>query len=155
MILDFDILSWLIGIALLLIVLVALWKRGYSVSYLFCLSVFWIYLLLVLKVAVFPIPLARGVSEDTVGEMLPVMLSSIHFRPFFFGQFATPQSIAITVFQNLTLTVPFGFGISFIKPLRAKDILWLSIAFGVGIELIQFLLALISVFLESVLKVVE
>ena len=147
MILDFDLLSWLIGIALLFAVLAVLWKRGYNVSYLFCFSVFWIYLLLVLKVAVYPIPLGRGVSEDTAGKLLPVMLSTVHFRPFYFGPFATPASIAVTVLQNLVLTVPFGFEINFLKHLKPKDFLWLAIAFGLGIEVIQFVLALISVFL--------
>ncbi|HSB01569.1 MAG TPA: VanZ family protein [Anaerolineales bacterium] len=147
MILDFDLLTWFVGAAALFAVLAILRKRGYGFSYLFCLSVFWVYLLFVLKVAVFPIPLARGISEERVQEMLPLMLSSIHFRPFFFGPFATLESVLVTIVQNLVLTMPFGFGLSFVTRLKSRDFLWLSVVFGVGIEVIQFVLSLISVFL--------
>jgi len=145
--LDFDIGAWTIGIVLLVTALVVLRKRKYNLPYLLFFSAFWIYILLLVKVAVFPIPLARGISEETVQEVMPVMLSAINLRLFFFGHFATLESIAVTVLQNLILTLPFGFGINFIKPLRVKDILWLSIAVGFGIEVIQFVFALIGVFI--------
>lgn len=147
MVLDFDILAWVAGIVSLLVVLAILWKRGYDAPRLFFLSVFWIYILFLLKIAIFPIPVARGISTETVQEILPIMLSTIHLRLFFFGPFATLQSIVVTVLQNLILTIPFGFGANFIKPLKTKDVLWLSIAVGLGIEITQFVIALIGVFL--------
>jgi glycopeptide antibiotics resistance protein len=147
MILDFNVLAWFIGIASLLVVLIVLWKRGYNFPRLLFFSVFWIYLLFVLKTTVFPIPLARGISTDTVQEIMPFMLATINFRLFFFGQFASLESIVVMVLQNLIMTIPFGFGIIFIKPLKFKDILWLSFVIGFGIEAIQFVIALMGVFI--------
>ena len=147
MILYFDMVVWLIGIASLLVVLIVRWKRGYDVPRLFFLSVFWIYLLLVLKIAVFPIPLARGISTDTVQEFMPIMLSTVQLRLFFFGPFATLESIIVTILQNLFLTIPFGFGINFIQPLKFRDILWLAFVIGFGMEAIQFVIALVGVFI--------
>jgi glycopeptide antibiotics resistance protein len=143
-VLDFDIAAWFIGIVLLVVVLR---KRRNNFPYLLFFSAFWIYILLLLKVEVFPIPLARGISEETVQAVLPRMLSALNLQLFFFGPFATLESIAVTVLQNLIMTIPFGFGISFIKPLRVKDVLWLSIAVGFGIEVIQFVIGLYGVFL--------
>ncbi|HLO16205.1 MAG TPA: VanZ family protein [Anaerolineales bacterium] len=147
--LDFDISVWLVGIVSLLVVLVILWKRGDNAPRLFFLSVFWIYLLFVLKIAVFPIPVARGISTDTAQQLMPVMLSTINHRLFFFGHYATFESIVITVLQNLILMIPFGFGINFIKPRKPREILWLSIVVGSGIEAIQFVIALIAVFIGT------
>jgi glycopeptide antibiotics resistance protein len=145
--LDFDLMAWVVGIGLLMMTLTVLRARGHHVPFLFFLSIFWIYLLLVLKVAVFPIPLARGMSEDTAQELLPRMLSSMNLRLFFFGYYATLESISVTVLQNLVLTVPFGFGINFIRPLKIKEILWLSVAVGFGIEIIQLMISLWGVYL--------
>jgi glycopeptide antibiotics resistance protein len=147
MALDFNAAAWSMGIVLLVIILGVLWKRGYALPYLVFFAAFWIYILLLLKIAVFPIPLVRGASEETVQELMPRMLSSLNLRLFFFGSFVTLESISVTVVQNLVLTLPFGFGINFIKPLKVRDILWLSIGVGFGIEVIQFLIALYGVWI--------
>ena len=145
--LDFDTSVWFVGIVSLLVVLIFLWKRGYNAPRLFFLSVFWVYLLFVLKIAVFPIPVARGISTATAQQWMPVMLSTIIYRPFFFGHYVTFESIVVAVLQNLILTIPFGFGINFIKPRKLREVLWLSVVVGFGIEAIQFVIALIGVFI--------
>lgn len=43
---------------------------------------------------------------------------------------------------NIYLTIPFGFGINFIKPMRDKAILWMSVGVGLTIELLQLVLSL-------------
>jgi glycopeptide antibiotics resistance protein len=146
MILDFDILAWVIGIVALLVVLIVLRKREKSLSYLFFFSAFWIYLLLVLKLEIFPIPIAKFDGQDTQ-ELLSSMLSSINLKPFYFGHFITIQDIFITIIQYLIFAAPFGFGLSFIASFNPKDFLWLSILFGVGIEIAQFIISLVAVFL--------
>jgi len=39
--------------------------------------------------------------------------------------------------------VPLGFGLNFISRVRTRDILWLSITIGLGIEAIQFVVSLV------------
>jgi glycopeptide antibiotics resistance protein len=141
MILD-DEFVWLIGIPILFAVLFVLRKRGYRLSRLLFISAFWVYILLVLKATVFPIPIARGISDET--EMFPLMLPLINFTPFYFGRFLTLEKIFFLLVQNIILTMPFGFGVNFIARIKTKTILWLSVAFGLGIEVIQFVIALIS-----------
>jgi glycopeptide antibiotics resistance protein len=45
--------------------------------------------------------------------------------------------------ENILLTIPFGFGISFVSHLRPKDFLWLPFAIGFGIETAQLLISLL------------
>jgi glycopeptide antibiotics resistance protein len=51
------------------------------------------------------------------------------------------------------LTVPFGFGVNFVAHIRAKDLLWLVPAVGVGTEAIQFLISLPLRYLYRVVDV--
>lgn len=143
MILD-DEFVWLIGIPILFAVLFVLRKRGYSLSRLLFVSTFWVYILLVLKVTIFPIPIARGISDEI--EMFPLMLPLMNFSPFYFGRFLTLDKIFFLLVQNIILTIPFGFGVNFIVHTSLKKLTWLAIVFGFGLELLQFLVALLSSF---------
>ena len=145
MILDFDILAWIVGTISLLIVLAILWKRGYTTPRLFFVSVFWTYILFLLKIAIFPIPVGRGSSTDTTQQLMQVMLATINDRLFFFGYYVTFKSVVIAVLQNLLLMIPFGFGINFIMAFKLRDMLWLALLMGFGIEALQFVLALLGV----------
>ena len=135
---------WLIGIPILFVVLFVLRKRGYGLFHLLFVSVFWVYILLVLKVTIFPIPIARGISDES--EMFPLILPLINFTPFYFGRFLTLDKIFFLLVQNIILTIPFGFGINFIVRASLKKPIWLAIVFGFGLELLQFLVALLSSF---------
>lgn len=44
--------------------------------------------------------------------------------------------------ENILLTVPFGFGISFLVRLKPKDFLWLGILVGFALEFTQFIISL-------------
>lgn len=141
MILDNEFI-WLIGIPSLAMVLLVLRNRGNSLSRLLFVSVFWVYILLVLQVVAFPIPIAKGLGDEST--IFPLELPFVNLTPFYFGRFLTPDKIVFLVIQNVILTIPFGFGLNFIAHIKSKNLFWLSIAFGAGIEAIQFLIALLS-----------
>jgi glycopeptide antibiotics resistance protein len=130
----------LIGVILLILLLVILWSRKNSRSYLFFFSIFWIYLLALIGLTLFPIPCnASKVSASLI-------LSRVNLMPFNYSQFSRldPAFVFIReIVDNILLTVPFGFGICFIARVRAKIMLWLAFAVGIGIETSQLILCLI------------
>ncbi|GAB4578765.1 MAG: hypothetical protein Fur0022_15020 [Anaerolineales bacterium] len=102
------------------------------------------YILLVLKETVFPIPLT--------GDMVEMMregrtfMSGVNLIPMYFGPLiSTPtiKAVLVTSILNIILTIPFGFGVNFIARLRAKNFVWLAIGVGFGIESIQLVISLI------------
>jgi len=137
--LDFDILSWLIGIIILVFTLIVFWQKKRNVWFMFCFSIFWIYLLLAIKETIFPIPLDRDISDRS-------FISQINLIPLYFGKstsFFSIRAILIASILNIILTIPFGFGINFIAQFKARDFAWLAITVGIGIELAQLIISLI------------
>lgn len=123
-----------VGIALLVIVLLLLRRENYSRSYLVLFSVFWLYLLLVLSVIIFPIaPLPENYAFRLRTNFVPLDFGACYFR----------RICAANILGNILLTVPFGFGVSFIARLKAKDFIWLSPLVGLVFEMLQLILALL------------
>lgn len=138
--LDFDILTWFVGIAVLFFILVVQRHRRQNPYYIFMFSAFWIYILLLLKETLFPIPLTKDLFAD-MRELVPFM-SRVNLIPFNFGLFVSLKGILVTSILNIVLTIPFGFGVGFIVRLRAQSFWWLSVMVGVGIEAAQLLISL-------------
>ncbi len=141
--LEFGILEWLIGVAILAILLPFLWSRKHSHSYLFFFSVLWMYLLALVSVTIFPIPLPDAGMFLTIQQIIFV-LSHINFVPFKYlsDPYVNPHIIFLEIFQNVLLTTSFGFGVSFIAQFKARDFLWLAIAVGLAIEIAQLVISL-------------
>ena len=137
MLIDFELSHLCIGLAILAIFLILLRLQGRSWSYLFFFSIFGIYLLGVVANAVFPIV----IPDPEVLAQNPFHLS-LNLIPFYFGDCSLPELCLRNIFENILLTVPFGFGISFIARLKARDFLWLPAAVGLGLETIQLLTSL-------------
>ncbi len=133
----------LIGSVILALLLAWLRRRHYSRSYLFFFSVFWMYLLFLASVVVFPIPLIDYAGWHR-GSAFSI-LSRINLVPFSFGGLLALSPIVS--FQNLAgnvlLTVPFGFGISFIAQVPSKRVLGMSLAVGSGLETAQLIVSLV------------
>jgi glycopeptide antibiotics resistance protein len=139
MTLDFDLLAWFIGITILVVLIGVLWRRRRSTSHLFCFAVFWVYLMFGVNEAFFPIQ----ITGDYVEAMRQVpFMSQVNFALLYFGPFPDPERILIAGILNIILTVPVGFGVSFITRVKAKDFLWLAIGVGLGIEAIQLAISL-------------
>jgi glycopeptide antibiotics resistance protein len=138
--LDFDILIWFIGIFILFLILVILWRQKKNPYHLILFSIFWVYILLLLKETLFPIPLTRDLFDD-MREFVPFM-SRVNLIPFNFGLFVSLKGIIITSILNIILTMPFGFGVGFIWRLGAKNFWGLSTMVGGGIEVAQLIISL-------------
>lgn len=127
-------------VLLLIVFLVVLWRRKRNPAYLFCFSLFGIYFLYVLDVAIFPIPITGAFADAVRAE--GNFMSHVNLVPFYFGTSLDSKRIFINTIQNIILTIPFGFGISFIVPLREKGFRWVVIAGCLGIEVMQLVISL-------------
>lgn len=137
MLIDFNVYDWLIGVGILVVLLPVLWWRKRNLSYLLFFSVFWIYLLAVVQAIFFPFVIN---TNDTGGIFRP----SINLIPFYFGScFDMPSLCMKGIFENIILTLPFGFGINFLTRVKSRNVLWVSIAIGLGFEFSQLVISLV------------
>ena len=124
----------LVGVVSLLLILVWLRRADYSRSYLVLFSMFWLYLLLVLSVIIFPIaPLPENYAFRLRTNFVPLDFGACYFR----------RICIANILGNILLTVPFGFGVSFIARLKARDFIGLSFLVGFGFEMLQLVIALL------------
>jgi len=130
----------LLGLALMLVIL---WKRKKSRSYLLMFSIFWIYMMGVVSVVAFPFP---------VGVANPGFKPSINLIPFNFGHCALATLCIQNIYRNILLTIPFGFGISFIFRVKPGNIFWWAVAVGSTFEFVQLI---ISFVIQSSFRVID
>lgn len=142
MTLDFVPFPLFIGVVILIVIITILWKQKRSPSYIFCFSLFWVYLLLLMSVTIFPIPLSENISTVFTEQQLTFTLSHVNLVPFKYFTFFNKYVVFREIIRNILLTIPFGFGIRFITPFRAKNFIWLSIAVGLAIEVTQLVISL-------------
>jgi glycopeptide antibiotics resistance protein len=136
----------LIGAFVIIAFVVILWRRKYRFSYLFPLGIFCLYLLLVMGLTLFPIPIPS--EGGAFGSRQPTLyiLSRVNLIPFDYDQFKNLAPLFVfmrEVVDNILLTIPLGFGICFFTRLRVKQILLLAISAGLGIETTQLAMCLI------------
>ena len=129
--------GFLIGVAVLCILLSVLWRRKHSLSYLVFFAAFWFYLLAVVSVVIFPIV----VDPDYPNGKFQL---SVNFIPFYFGNCFTTANLCIrSILENILLTVPFGFGINFLLKIKPKNIFWLALFVGGMFELAQLIISIV------------
>ena len=131
---------WPIGILVLMVVLAILWRRKHSLPYLVFFSIFWVYAMLGLDKTFFPLQI-NGLFVDVMRQ--EPIFSQVNLLPLYFSKYGLSPAGYILLLDNILLTMPFGFGLNFIRRLRPKDFLWLSFSVGFGIELLQLLMTLI------------
>lgn len=119
------------ALVVLVVLAVIVWYRKRSLSCLFCFVVFGIYLLFAIERVFFPIRVYGGNVEDVRFEL------GINLIPLNFDFSFIPHIVLLQILQNILLTVPFGFGISFLVPVRLKAAFWLALAVGLAVEAIQ------------------
>jgi glycopeptide antibiotics resistance protein len=142
--LEFFPYPFLIGVGILLILLIVLWRRKRSLSYLLCFSIFWMYLVIFIGLTIFPIPIRSNFEKSVWRESIAHVFSRINLVPFCFGDLFSlhPNIILQEIVGNILLTVPFGFGIIFITPVKSKNIIWLAFLVGLVIETFQLLISI-------------
>lgn len=137
---DLAIPLWPIGLLALMVALAVLWRRQHNLAYLFFFSIFWVYLLLGLAKVFFPIP----INGEYVNVMRQIPITSqINLVPFYFGPYPLSPGGFIGLINNVVLTMPFGFGLNFIRRLRAKSFIGLAFALGLSLELTQLIISLV------------
>jgi glycopeptide antibiotics resistance protein len=140
MMIYFETPAWIVSGFVLLILLVFLWRKKRNLSYLMCCLVFGVYVVTIIEATLFPIPV--GQKPPAGLSLTELFWDRINLIPFFYGPFATTESILFAVVENIILTVPFGFGINFLAHFKIKRILWLGPCVGLAIEAIQLLICL-------------
>ncbi len=144
--LEFFPIPFLCGLGVLCILLVILRRRKQSSSFLFFFSVFWVYLLVVVGMILFPIPLLDPADVYSWRSPARLIFEKINLIPFDYSRYVYVPHMYIflrDVVANILLTMPFGFGISFFIRVRAKWVPALAILTGVGIETSQLIANLI------------
>lgn len=132
----------LAGLGCLILLLFLLRRRGLRPAYLFSFTLFWLYLLLVASLIVFPIQLPGNFGlRDSVSEIF----SHANLTPLAFGELfnLSPRVIFDNLAGNILLTLPFGFGINFLTRLPARWILWLALAVGLSLEVSQLVVSML------------
>ncbi|MEK5105093.1 VanZ family protein [Cytobacillus sp. FSL M8-0252] len=136
MLIDFDILTYIICFIILGFVLLYLKKqRNKSNMYLFFFSVFSFYIMNVAKYTIFPIEIGTE-WVDYLRENRSFS-SNINFIPF------KEQDLNQTLL-NILLSIPFGFGLSYIKKVvNLKTIVLAGLTFSFSIEMTQLIISLL------------
>ncbi|HEY3311380.1 MAG TPA: VanZ family protein [Anaerolineales bacterium] len=143
MLIEFWPAAWLTGIILLALVLTGMRRRGRYFLILF--SIFWTYILAVVSVTIFPIPVGGIYGKHGGSELIPFMLRvhALNLMPFYFGNcWELPNLCARGVAGNVLMTIPFGFGLNFLTQIKLRKFAWLALSAGVVIETSQLFLDL-------------
>lgn len=136
---------FLIGLGLLAVLLPVIWLLKRSLSYLVFFSFFWLYLLLLVGVTIFPLPIPLDMGGTLPRQPLGEILERINLEPFRHSGLVNfnLRNISFDLIGNIILTIPFGFGLPFIARIRGWHYLWLAFAVGLTIELSQLAMSLV------------
>jgi glycopeptide antibiotics resistance protein len=133
---------FLISLGTVLFILIIFGVKGKPIYRLFTYFVSCVYLLLVIGLTIFPIPIFTDLSGLQVSDQIALVFSRINWVPFYnWGSF-NGRSQLFEIVNNILLTIPFGILINFFVKLNWKNILWVSIASGLVIETSQFIMSL-------------
>jgi len=142
----------LISLLILILVISKNRKRGWS--YLLGLALFGFYLLAIIEILFFPIPVPANWPANLTWQSTIQSLSQVNLIPFNYGPMFLHSTSPFTyrdVIANILLTIPFGFGICFLIPLRNKQIFLTSVGAGLALEGVQLLMKLsLGVFFHTV-----
>jgi len=136
----FGIPLWPIAALALLTLLIVLWRRKQGWGYLLCFAFFGVYLICALDKVFFPIDIS-GTYANVMRNM-PIN-SNINLKPFYFGTYGLTGTGLAGLLNNILLTIPLGFGLSYVARVKFRDFLMISAFVGSGIELLQLVISLL------------
>lgn len=131
-----DLDAFYIAFAILAFVLVGIWLKWKDPFQVLFSFVFGVYIINVVSVVVFPFPIGYDVSDFKL---------NINLIPFDFG-YCDPRGLELCIreiYQNILLTIPFGFGVNFIARIKPKNIFWLALVVGFTFEFVQLVISLV------------
>jgi glycopeptide antibiotics resistance protein len=144
--LEFFPVPFLLGLLPLADFLIIFKRQRRSSAYMVSFTVFWMYLLAVAAVTLFPMPISGNVGQGALLNSPAYIFSNMNLAPLDYSHLKdlSPDYVLFReVAANIILTLPFGFFISFFVRVRLKNILWLAFLVGFGIEMAQMVMCLI------------
>jgi len=143
---QFTPLPTLVGFPILVTILFVLWRQKRNIKTLFFTGLFGFYLLLLITAVLFPIPGYEPMEGWTRLERAILVLSQVNLIPFKYLDFTHPHFNPGTafpeLFQNILLSVPFGFLVNFLTGISPRNMLILALAVGFSTEFSQLLVGL-------------
>jgi glycopeptide antibiotics resistance protein len=137
-------IPFLMGLLILIILLVHLRSRGWAYS--LVLAFFGLYIMAVIDVVFFPIPLPRNWPANLSWKETLRLLYGVNLIPFNYGSMSSyPESLFTAlrdIILNIVLTIPFGLGVCYLTKTHVKRIIWLALATGVFLEGTQLIIKL-------------
>lgn len=136
MLVSMDLNAFYIAFAILALVLIGIWLKNKDSFQVFFVFVFGIYIINVVNVVVFPFPIEYDISN---------FKPNINLIPFDFSH-CDPRGLELCIreiYQNILLTIPFGFGVNFVARVKPKNILLVSLAVGFTFEFTQLVISFI------------
>lgn len=130
-----------VGVIGLVVLLGVLRLRKHSWLYCLLSALFYFYLLVLIGLTLFPIPILK---EAQSRQPAAHILSRINLIPFNFGNLFElhPNVVRHQLAGNILLTIPFGLVFPALVKVRARAIPWLGILVGLSIETAQLLVSL-------------
>lgn len=115
--------------------------RKYGWWYCLASALFWFYLLALVGLTLFPIPILDAPENR---QAVAQILARVNLIPFNFGSLfeLNPNIVRYELAGNILLSIPFGLGFPFLVQVRVRMIPWLALAVGLGIETAQLLISL-------------
>lgn len=123
------------------------WRKEHSWPYLFFLSLFGVYILVVLAMIFFPIRIFQEWPGNITPQNILDTLSRVNLIPFYFGNLFTANATVIfeQLIGNILLTLPFGLGLPFLVSVPGRRIFWLVLFSGLALEGMQLLIELLGI----------
>lgn len=131
-----------LGEILLVDFLIIQFYKGKPLSVLTVSFLMGTYLLIVIGITLFPIPIPSDINSINFNEQIPFVISRVNVIPFQYLGWFNFKLLIFEIVMNFLLTIPFGFLINFFYRINWKIAIWVSIASGLAFEASQLLLSL-------------
>lgn len=137
---EFYPIPFITGLIILIAAIRILKFRGKTAAYLIPFSLMGGYLLIVIGLTLFPIPIPVE-NNITFKDQIASVIFQINLVPFRYLTWFTAGPLRFEILMNILLTVPFGFLINYFSKINWGAILWISIASGYAIETSQLIMS--------------
>lgn len=138
---------WPFAAGLIILLSAAIQQRKKGKAHLFGLTLFGLYLLAAVAAVFFPIPYAQNWPANLTWADTSARLARINWIPGEYGTlflFEIPPWVIFWEFAgNVLLTVPFGFFVSALTPVRGRRLVVLALLTGFSIEALQLVIGLL------------
>ncbi|MCB9136635.1 MAG: VanZ family protein [Anaerolineales bacterium] len=138
----FSPIPFLMGLTAFLPVLMILRRQKRSLTYQVGFGLFWVYLVIVLVITVFPIPVSENLPSLWTKERIIFTLSRVNLLPFSYLDFFNKRIVVQEILRNILLTIPFGLSIQWFRRFSPKEMIYLALLPGLIIETSQLAISL-------------